>query len=150
MKISITREDIEGGRRRDPSGCAVALALKRAGVPHFGVTGMLVMVEFAGKHTPIVLPGPVQEWILDFDWGMPVGPLEFELTLPDLDEDRDGPFTADTERTSASTGRCGSRRRTLLTGLPRLGSSLTRSFRGRKSTQSPACEAVEAPEELLV
>jgi len=82
MKISVTRADIEGARRRDPNDCAVARALRRAGIVHFGVMGMLVAVEMGRQQTSLFLPGQVQEWILDFDWGLPVQPFEFELTFP--------------------------------------------------------------------
>ena len=83
MKITVTRDDIDGGRRRDPNNCAVALALRRSGITHFGVTGMLVCL--GPGHTNVLLPGPVQEWIVDFDWGVPVNPIEFELALPELE-----------------------------------------------------------------
>jgi hypothetical protein len=79
MKIQVTREDIEQGRRRDPNNCAVAVALRRAGVSHFGVTGMVV--SFAGS-TVVLLPVTVQEWIMDFDWGVKMDPMEFDLILP--------------------------------------------------------------------
>jgi len=84
MKITVTKEDIERGRKRDPNNCAVAMALRRAGVSHFGVTGMLVCV--AAGPTSVVLPGPVQEWIIDFDRGAPVRPMEFELSWPEAAE----------------------------------------------------------------
>lgn len=82
MRITVTTQDIEQGRRRDPGECPVARALRRAGISHFGVTGMLVIVESGRTHVPLVLPPNVQEWILDFDWGSAMAPVEFELTLP--------------------------------------------------------------------
>lgn len=82
MKITVTKEDIGGGRRSDPEDCPVARALRRAGVVHFGVTGMAVMIPGERQHTSVLLPGEVQEWIMDFDWGTPVKPIEFELALP--------------------------------------------------------------------
>ncbi len=81
MKITVTNDDIDQGRKRDPNNCAVALALRRAGVAHFGVTGMLVCI--AEGPASVMLPANVQEWIMEFDRGLTVGPIEFELSLPD-------------------------------------------------------------------
>jgi hypothetical protein len=83
MRIIVTKEDIAGGRRSDPEDCPVARALRRAGIVHFGVTGMAVMIPGERQHASVLLPGDVQEWIMDFDWGSPVKPLEFELALPE-------------------------------------------------------------------
>jgi hypothetical protein len=86
MKITVTTKDIEEGRRRDPSDCPVARALRRAGISHFGVTGMLVIVQEGRNHLPVVLPAGVQDWILDFDWGSTVAPIDFELAVPEEKE----------------------------------------------------------------
>jgi hypothetical protein len=83
MRITVTKEDIAGGRRSDPEDCPVARALRRAGLSHFGVTGMAVMMPGESQHASVLLPARVQEWIMDFDWGTPVKPFEFELTLPE-------------------------------------------------------------------
>jgi len=40
------------------------------------------MVRGEPLHATLLLPGPVQEWIMDFDWGAPVKPLEFDLAIP--------------------------------------------------------------------
>ncbi|HWQ90906.1 MAG TPA: hypothetical protein VN673_04490, partial [Clostridia bacterium] len=82
MKVIVTRDDIDNGRRRDPNDCAVARALRRAGVAHSGVTGMLVFLDMDRQRTSLLLPGRVQEWIVDFDWGAAVDPIEFDLTIP--------------------------------------------------------------------
>ncbi len=84
MRIHVTREDVENGRVRDAQNCPVAIALRRAGVAHFGVSGMLVWV--ASGHRAVVLPGPVQEWILNYDYGMQMMPIDFDLHLPDTEE----------------------------------------------------------------
>jgi hypothetical protein len=60
------------------------MALRRAGIAHFGVSGMLVWV--ASGHRALVLPGPVQEWILNYDYGMQMTPIDFDLHLPDTEE----------------------------------------------------------------
>lgn len=82
MKITVTREDIDAGRKRDPYDCAVAKALRRAGVAHYGVAGTLVLVKDRDQRRSVVLPAAVQEWIVDFDWGVPVQPFEFDLCTP--------------------------------------------------------------------
>jgi hypothetical protein len=82
MKITVTKNDIEGGRKSDPEDCPVARALRRAGILHFGVTGMAVMVQGEREHATILLPSGVQEWIMEFDWGTQVEPMHFELALP--------------------------------------------------------------------
>jgi len=41
------------------------------------------MIQGERQHASVLLPGEVQEWIMDFDWGTPVRPMEFELTLPE-------------------------------------------------------------------
>ncbi len=84
MRIHVTREDIENGRVRDAQNCPVAVALRRAGIAHCGVSGMRVWV--ASGHRAVVLPGPVQEWILNYDYGMQMTPIEFELHLPDAEQ----------------------------------------------------------------
>lgn len=84
MRIIVTREDIENGRPRDAQNCPVAMALRRAGVGHFGVSGILVWV--ASGNQAIVLPGPAQEWILNYDYGCQMAPFEFELSLTPVKE----------------------------------------------------------------
>jgi hypothetical protein len=83
MKITVTKDDIAAGHRRDSKNCPVALALRRAGVNHCGVAGILVVVEQDDKRVSLVLPERAQEWIRDYDWGFAMGPFEFELTLPE-------------------------------------------------------------------
>ncbi len=84
MRIIVTVEDIEKGRARDAQNCPVALALRRAGVAHFGVSGILVWV--ASGNQAVVLPGHVQEWILNYDYGLQMAPFEFEWHLTAAEE----------------------------------------------------------------
>jgi hypothetical protein len=80
MKIMVTREDIEGGRRYDPVRCPVARALRRAGMVFFTVMESAVRLRDEDEHGGLlVLPGSVQNWIRDFDRGEPVEPMHFEL-----------------------------------------------------------------------
>jgi hypothetical protein len=79
MRITITAEEIEKGRVRDAQNCPVALALRRAGVSHFGVSGILVWL--AAGNRAVVLPVHIQEWILSYDYGCLMSPIEFDLDL---------------------------------------------------------------------
>jgi hypothetical protein len=83
MKIKVTEHDISEGVRRDASNCAVARALRRAGIAHAGVAGTLVLLARGARHEYVVLPGRVQEWIAEFDAGGNARPIEFELPIPD-------------------------------------------------------------------
>ncbi len=83
MRITVTQEDIENGRRCDPDCCPIGRALSRAGVVHYGVVGEAVMVLDEQQHaTDLPLPGEIREWILDFDGRRPVEPISFELPIP--------------------------------------------------------------------
>jgi hypothetical protein len=83
MTISITREDIENGRRCDPDCCPVGRALIRCGVDHLGVVGSGVMIMDERHFTEVVpLPEIVIDWILAFDGKRPVEPISFELRMP--------------------------------------------------------------------
>ncbi len=163
MKITVTARDIEKGRRRDPSECPVARALRRAGISHFGVTGMLAIIQNGRTHIPLVLPGAVQDWILDFDWGSAMSPIEFELTLPheqgmreahDLASEPSEEPSGAQRATEVATGSCATRPRSQLTSVPRwsasakglLGRSLRRCQPRRKSHGQAS---VEEARELL-
>jgi hypothetical protein len=68
-----------------------------------------MVVSFAGS-VVVLLPVPVQEWIMDFDWGVQVDPMEFELVLPGASE-HSGPSSqptlaskSDCRRSSGSAG----------------------------------------------
>jgi len=99
MNIRVTSEDIEHGQMRDPYGCPVARAVRRAGVAHFGVTGMAVMAGEDRQRTMVILPSIAQDWIKAFDYGMPVAPFEFELLLPpELEEKLQKPRVERTRR----------------------------------------------------
>lgn len=83
MNITVTKEDIECGQRRDPENCAIARALVRAGLDHFGVMGPSIMVADGwGRLASLRLPEEVSDWILNFDAGNLVEPLSFKLDLP--------------------------------------------------------------------
>lgn len=160
MKITVTNKDIEEGRRRDPSECPVARALRRAGISHFGVTGMLVIIQEGRKHIPLVLPAAVQDWILDFDWGSAMAPIEFELSWPQEGE-LQAPFQTAVETHGKPPAAepvqrpCPSRPRAGLSRLPRWNSAakglLSRSLRHCQPRQKARTRLPAEPaEELLV
>ncbi len=83
MKIEVTQQDIEQGRRCDPDCCPVGRALSRAGVTHLGVSGTVVVSDDGDRHASfLMLPEEVRDWILRFDECEPVNPITFELVLP--------------------------------------------------------------------
>jgi hypothetical protein len=83
MRITVTIEDIEAGRRYDPVRCPVARALRRSGMAYFTVMESAVRLRDEEHYGGLlVLPGTVQDWIRGFDRGEPVEPISFELELP--------------------------------------------------------------------
>ncbi len=83
MRITVTQEDIDNGRRCDPDCCPVGRALSRAGLIHYGVIGSAVMIKDGQAHAmALPLPAPVRDWILDFDGSRAVEPFSFELPVP--------------------------------------------------------------------
>jgi hypothetical protein len=83
MIITVTKQDIQEGQRRDPEQCAIARALVRAGLDHCGVMGPSLMVaDRWGRLTSMLLPEAVSDWIFHFDAGNPVSPISFELDVP--------------------------------------------------------------------
>ena len=92
MNITVTKDDIEQGQRRDPEQCAIARALLRAGLDHLGVMGPSVMVSDSwGRLTSVKLPEAVSDWIFNFDAGNTVSPFSFEVQIPEsFDEKNPG------------------------------------------------------------
>jgi hypothetical protein len=83
MRITVTPEDIEAGRRYDPVRCPVARALRRTGMAYFTVMESAVRLRDEEHYGGLlVLPGGVQDWIRSFDRGEPVESISFELELP--------------------------------------------------------------------
>src|SRR5208337_1065748 len=83
MRITVTIEDIEAGRRYDPVRCPVARALRRTGMAYFTVMESAVRLRDEEHYGGLlVLPGAVQDWIRGFDRGEPVEPISFDLELP--------------------------------------------------------------------
>lgn len=81
IRIDVTEEDIQAGRRRNGLQCPLALALQRG-------LGRMVVVNYASYSRPCpgvaepdyrYLPSDVVRWRIDFDAGKPVSPFSFEI-----------------------------------------------------------------------
>jgi hypothetical protein len=84
MRVQVTQEDIEQGEQGSCKHCPIAIAVSRA-------TGKKAYVGYDGISTG-ELPGPMfeprwqyetpkvaRDFIVDFDYGLPTHPFEFEL-----------------------------------------------------------------------
>lgn len=84
MKIQVTDEHIRKGHRADPKNDPVALALKDAGFGdvYVGVNEIRVRkIPFTGIWVSAPVPKLAFEFMLAFDNGQTVDPIEFELVL---------------------------------------------------------------------
>ena len=82
MKISVTEQHVQNGRRADPHHDPVALALYDAGFGevYVGTTEISVRkIPFTGNWTKVPVPHSVSDFMFDFDNGKPVEPFEFEI-----------------------------------------------------------------------
>lgn len=87
MTITVTREDIQNGRRCDPDCCPIGRALARAGIRHLGVVGSTIILRRDCEHAShLPLPDGVHQWIQDFDLSRPVTPISFELRVEQPEE----------------------------------------------------------------
>ncbi len=80
IKVEVTAEDIETGKRNDPCHCPVALAIMRTvpGVsPDGGLFAGVFVLRWADKC--MRTPDAVAEFIVQFDGGGDVHPFAFEL-----------------------------------------------------------------------
>lgn len=73
MKIQVTAEDIRRGRPGICGGCPIALAMRRA----FGVP--IESWRFVSSTNYSALPQVATVFVVDFDAGRPVQPIEFEV-----------------------------------------------------------------------
>ena len=79
MKVHVTAEDIAVGKPYGANCCPVALAIARAA--NFSGT-VSVIVNAASWNGKIVdLPAAVADFIVSFDHGESVEPLEFDLPI---------------------------------------------------------------------
>lgn len=74
MRISVTREDIERGVPGHACLCALARAIERQYGP-----ATVAATHFKARGFRFRLPLYMQRFVLDFDSGLPVEPVEFEV-----------------------------------------------------------------------
>ena len=75
MRIEITQQDIDNGRKGYTRGCAIALGLKHDFAYELSVSRGWIWI---GKDYYQTTP-EVRRWIADFDRGKPVKPITIEL-----------------------------------------------------------------------
>lgn len=78
MKIVVTQDDIDNGRRESPTHCPIALAARRQ-FPHRYVLATADHLLVGGL-TYYWLPPVAVSFVDDFDEGYPVQPISFEVT----------------------------------------------------------------------
>lgn len=88
VKVSITADDIRQGKRADPCLCPAARAIRRAldnkevRVIGSACHGGFARVHFDPAQPAVELPPEAGRFVTAYDFGDPVGPLDFELTIP--------------------------------------------------------------------
>jgi hypothetical protein len=83
LKIDVTHEDIQNGRRNDCFACPVALAFKRAGFDHPYVWYTSVWEYEGSKNRKAILPDSAREFIDAYDTGLILDPFSFEVEVSD-------------------------------------------------------------------
>lgn len=80
VRIEVTQEDIDQGKRGDARACPIALAAQRAGV-ELRAYSLSYDIYRDGQRTQKVIPWPpgVTGWMDRFDRGEYVPPLTFTL-----------------------------------------------------------------------
>ncbi len=81
MRIEVTAEDIEKGEPRSSCSCPVTLAIRRATMIDFVMTGYLRIN--IGHCIKLFSPDAVKKFISAFDNDEPVKPFEFDLPVPE-------------------------------------------------------------------
>jgi hypothetical protein len=81
MRIEVTEQDIAAGRRRQPSACPIALAVKRAyAVERASVAEYdIIVTRWCDRQFKWRTPTPAASFIERFDKGEKVEPFSFEL-----------------------------------------------------------------------
>jgi len=77
IRVNVTARDIRRGTRKNPRGCAVVLAVRRA-VRHADVSVSWSQCRIRKRFYR--LPDDVQQWIRRFDLGRRVKPIRFTLS----------------------------------------------------------------------
>jgi hypothetical protein len=86
MKIEVTQEDIDKGKRRQACNCPISLAVKRHTGARYVATFPLSGLNFIENDKTYILPAEEDQesfttFVCDFDDGNPVEPFTFELPL---------------------------------------------------------------------
>ena len=81
MLIEVTQDDIDNGRRNQPSRCPIALAIQR-GTGYFvsaWIGQAVIRTQLPKASIEIPLPECVNQFIAAFDNGDDTAPFSFEL-----------------------------------------------------------------------
>jgi len=86
MRITVTQEDIDDGKRQDPFCCPIALATKRDTSMDVSVTRSDLQLYRNSSRTlwRALMPPDATTFTDDFDAGRPVMPFSFEAHFMDL------------------------------------------------------------------
>jgi hypothetical protein len=76
LNIDVTQKDINQGGRRDPWNCPIAHALSRR---LKGAEVSVGYVEIRGDGRSYYCSWEIEQWMNDFDEGLPVKPARFTL-----------------------------------------------------------------------
>jgi hypothetical protein len=83
VTIDVTDEDIANGKPKEPYGCPIYLAGKRAGIERLRVGSSCLDVLEGDRSMNIELPPEASSFITLFDFGALVYPFSFTIELPD-------------------------------------------------------------------
>lgn len=85
IHVCVTQEDIDKGIKEDVNNCAVALAVKRLFPEDRNVYVENPGIDINGEF--YLVPKHIEEFINNFDNGLPVEPVEFDMCEKDYEED---------------------------------------------------------------
>ena len=75
LTVSVTRKDIERGKKCRTDCCPIALAIRK--IP--GWERATVATFIKNNHIGYLAPEEAQDFMADFDAGLPVKPFKFKL-----------------------------------------------------------------------
>lgn len=84
VRIEVTENDIRHGIRGSVNHCPVALAVRREGYDASVGVSLVSIYQGSRVVAHAELPPEVRRWVRDYDWKQPVGPISFDLELPEL------------------------------------------------------------------
>ncbi len=84
MKVEVTAKHIAKGCRNIYDACPVALALEDAGAYDINIDSDSAVFTHEGLTYTFSLPLEVQAWIGDFDSGVEVEPMNFDIDLEEV------------------------------------------------------------------